>query len=362
MNITSPPGNATAAGEVPGQLVALWTLASMATVVSFLVSGLLIVQHLRNYRMPSVQRYVVRILFIVPVYSLYAILACFLPAQAVYISILRDLYEAYVLFQFFRVCIEMAGGEQELLEKTQGAPPVFAPWPFCRKYFTLNEKTLRRLKQLVLQLVIIRPLTSIVVIVTEAFDVYQEGNFSFAYAYVYVVIIYNVSLTISLYGLFAFYLAVKDVLRPWHPMLKFLAIKVVVFILWWQGLLFGILVGAGLIPAIWKYSPLENSIIIQSFLVSIELVGIAILHIWSYPVDPFRVSTQSQFPLVASLKGGKGAGSAFMHSMKQSDTLQDTLDAFGPAGRAGAQSDFDESLDIEQLPEDSTKIKRQARR
>ena len=49
--------------------------------------------------------------------------------------------------------------------------------------------------------------------------------------------------------------------------------------------------------------------------------------------------------------------------MNQKDTIQDTIDAFGPIPdeQSNAPSDFDESIDIEQLPADSAKIK-QARR
>ena len=53
--------------------------------------------------------------------------------------------------------------------------------------------------------------------------------------YLYITIIYNVSYTIALYGLFLFYSATKDLLTPFYPVLKFIAVKFIVFMSFWQG-------------------------------------------------------------------------------------------------------------------------------
>jgi len=47
--------------------------------------------------------------------------------------------------------------------------------------------------------------------------------------------VYNVSISLALYALFLFYFATKDLLRPYDPVLKFLAIKSIIFLSFWQG-------------------------------------------------------------------------------------------------------------------------------
>lgn len=47
--------------------------------------------------------------------------------------------------------------------------------------------------------------------------------------------IYNVSVSLALYGLFLFYFATKDLLTPFEPVLKFCTIKSVIFLSFWQG-------------------------------------------------------------------------------------------------------------------------------
>ena len=46
---------------------------------------------------------------------------------------------------------------------------------------------------------------------------------------------YNVSVTLALYGLVLFYSATRHMLSSHQPVLKFLSIKFIVFISFWQG-------------------------------------------------------------------------------------------------------------------------------
>lgn len=53
--------------------------------------------------------------------------------------------------------------------------------------------------------------------------------------YLYISIIYNFSVSLALYALFLFFFATSDLLRPYEPVLKFLTIKSVIFLSFWQG-------------------------------------------------------------------------------------------------------------------------------
>jgi len=54
-------------------------------------------------------------------------------------------------------------------------------------------------------------------------------------AYLYIAIIYNISISLALYALLMFYCATKEQLQPFDPVLKFLTVKSVVFLSYWQG-------------------------------------------------------------------------------------------------------------------------------
>ena len=59
--------------------------------------------------------------------------------------------------------------------------------------------------------------------------------FSSKSGYLYVTIVYNISVSLALYGLFLFYQATSDMLMPYKPVLKFLSVKSVIFLSFWQG-------------------------------------------------------------------------------------------------------------------------------
>lgn len=47
----------------------------------------------------------------------------------------------------------------------------------------------------------------------------------------------NLSVSFSVYGLVLFYSSTRELLSPFHPVLKFLSIKAIIFLSFWQGLL-----------------------------------------------------------------------------------------------------------------------------
>lgn len=53
--------------------------------------------------------------------------------------------------------------------------------------------------------------------------------------YLYVTLLYNASVSLALYALTLFYFATRELLRPFEPVLKFLTVKAVVFLSFWQG-------------------------------------------------------------------------------------------------------------------------------
>jgi len=64
--------------------------------------------------MPDCQKYVVRILWMVPLYSIQSWLSLRYHQFALYIDTLRDLYEAFVIQSFLYYLVEILGGEDVL--------------------------------------------------------------------------------------------------------------------------------------------------------------------------------------------------------------------------------------------------------
>ena len=93
---------------------------------------------------------------------------------------------------------------------------------------------IRRCKQGGLQFVILKPLLVAATFILYSKNKYEDGNFSAKQAYLYITIIYTISYSLALFSLVLFYVACKDLLRPFKPVPKFIIIKSVVFLTYWQ--------------------------------------------------------------------------------------------------------------------------------
>ena len=68
--------------------------------------------------------------------------------------------------------------------------------------------------------------------------------------YLYVTIVYNISISVALMALVFFYTATQDLLVPYKPVLKFLTVKSVVFVSYWQSVILAILVKMNVISPV----------------------------------------------------------------------------------------------------------------
>ena len=98
----------------------------------------------------------------------------------------------------------------------------------------LCRRFIRRCKQGCLQFVILKPILVAVTLILYAKGKYKDGNFNPKQSYLYLTIIYTISYTMALYALALFYVACKDLLQPFNPVPKFIIIKSVVFLTYWQ--------------------------------------------------------------------------------------------------------------------------------
>lgn len=101
-----------------------WIVAVVCSSFATLVSIWNIYFHLNHYTEPPVQRHLVRIILMIPVcwnhfcrilitvfkvYSIDSMLGILIYKQSIYFDLLRDCYEAWVIYQFFRLLLNYLG-------------------------------------------------------------------------------------------------------------------------------------------------------------------------------------------------------------------------------------------------------------
>jgi len=227
-----------------------WT-AGAFVLIAVPVSAHGIVQHLVNYYMPQVQKYVIRILFMVPIFSIQAWFSLFFHGAAQYIRAFRELYEAFVLSSFVYYIIELLGGEEELALKLRTKDAKYGRHGFVFRHifgeWQMGRPFMINCKYGVLQYVLVKIIATMVVIILQSMGKFNTGDWSWDSAYLYIAIIMNFSIGYALYCLVKLYYATKEDLKEWNPVWKFLCIKGIIFFTFWQGFLIEVLHSFGVI-------------------------------------------------------------------------------------------------------------------
>ncbi|KDN50853.1 DUF300-domain-containing protein, partial [Tilletiaria anomala UBC 951] len=277
-----PAGAGTGRSLPAGILVACSLAAAFATCFS----AYLIWKQLKNYRKPILQRYVVRLLVMVPIYSIASCISLFSLDAAFAIDLVRDLYEAFVIYCFFNLLVEYLGGERSLIILLHGRQPTPHLWPinyFLQEMDASDPFTFLALKRGVLQYVQIKPVLAVITVLCKALDVYDDGKLAINNGYTWVSFMYNISVFLSLYCLGMFWACLSEDLQAFRVTWKFICIKGVIFFSFWQGLGISILVAIGLIKQIGPVADPEYiSLAVQDMLICFEMPIFALMHAFAF--------------------------------------------------------------------------------
>ncbi|XP_041134418.1 transmembrane protein 184A-like isoform X2 [Polyodon spathula] len=329
--------------SISGDRLFLNTAAAQGLSGIFVWSALLltchqIYMHLRYYSIPNEQRYIIRILFIVPIYAFDSWLSLLFISNDqyyVYFDSVRDCYEAFVIYNFLSLSFEYLGGESAIMSEIRGKPIESSCLygTCCLGGISYSIGFLRFCKQATLQFCVVKPIMAVITIILQAFGKYHDGDFNVNGGFLYISIIYNFSVSLSLYSLFLFYFATSDLLRPFEPVLKFLTIKSVIFLSFWQGMLLAILercgvipealiidgheVGAGTVAAGW-----------QNFIICIEMFFAAIALRYAFT---YNVYQEKKNEVPGNQAPMQSISSGLKETMNPNDMVQDAIHNFSPA-------------------------------
>ncbi|KAF2101705.1 DUF300-domain-containing protein [Rhizodiscina lignyota] len=314
----SPGGTGTRFGNIVVILAGVAAIsASLLTVVSVWLQA-------KNYRKPLLQRYVVRILLMVPIYSAASWASLMSLRVAFWIDPFRDVYEAFTIYTFFQLLINFLGGERSLIIMMHGRPPVSHPWPLSHCFAKVDisdPHSFLAVKRGILQYTWVKPTLAVATIIMKATDTYQEGYIGLNSGYFWSGLIYNISICWSLYALAMFWVCMSQDLQPFRPMPKFLCIKGIIFASYWQGFFLSILVWIGALPDdVPGYSPDNLAASIQDALICFEMPAFALAHWYAFSWHDYADKTISaaRMPIKFALRDAFGPR----------DLIEDTKETF----------------------------------
>lgn len=274
-----------------------YQFAGTFAILGSLISFWHMMNHIRKLNEPMIQRKIVAILWMVPIYSISAWLGLVFVDLQIYLSLIKDLYEAYIIYTFlsFLIAVLARGNRNAVIDLlAQHAdhlkPPIhFRFWARRQTFSTPRQKAEAVLDQcqiLCMQFVLLRPVTSVITIIC---DLIHESTWDYHYPQFYVMWIVNMSIFFAFTGLIRFYHVVKNDLNWINPFPKFICIKGIVFLTFWQGILISFVANTVYNQTeVEGFDAMEWSKEAQSFLICLEMFLFAIGHCFVFPTDEWE--------------------------------------------------------------------------
>ena len=248
-------------------------IASSFAAFSLVISFTHLIRHLRQYTMPQIQMWIIRIILICPAYAVCSTLAVALGSpNGEYVEFIRDLYEAFVVYSLLNLVMEYCGGEVDCVYAMENDPPLDMPFPLCcMRPKARDAKLLRFCQRGVLQFVIIKPVMATADVIMMASGNYYNVAFMWVEG-----IIYNFSYCTALYSLLVMYLATKTQLKKFRCVTKISAVKSIIVISYYQSLAI-------------KLAPVseEDQFLWKSFILALEMAIFASILACAFPLSEF---------------------------------------------------------------------------
>ena len=247
----------------------------------------------------------------VPIYATVSFLSFLFYRHSIYFEVIRDCYEAFAMASFFALlCHYIAPDLHNQKDYFRGVRPVNWVWPmgWCQRCTGgENQGLLRRPRSGltwfnviyfgVFQYCFIRVFMTIVAVASQAAGRYCLESLHPAFAHIWVMVIEGGCVTIAMYCLIQFYVQLREDLAEHRPLLKVTAIKLVIFLSFWQTILISFLTSSGAVKPSKRFDFPDIKVGIPSMLLCIEMAVFAIFHLWAFPWTVYDVRRS---PIVAA--------------------------------------------------------------
>ncbi|KAH9927392.1 organic solute transporter Ostalpha-domain-containing protein [Amylocystis lapponica] len=307
-----------------------WIITGCFTLAAMAISFWLIDRHLVWYTNTIEQRYIVRILFMVPIYAVISFASYLFWNHSTALLLIRDCYESTVLTAFFYLILNYVSHDpseqKEVFRKVglsrendreagrRGEP--IKHWMFPMSVVRWKPEDglhfLQLMKWGVLQYCVIRPVTTLAAVILNYIGLYCDDSWSPGWGHIYITVIMSISVTIAMYCLLQLYMPISHILAPQKPLLKLFAVKAVVFLTFWQSTFISLLETFNVIKDT-QYMTADNIATgIGAIAETVEMMLFALLHIRAFSYRPYRTQPNQT-----------SRWRSLVHAMNFKETLQE---------------------------------------
>ncbi|KAJ3748543.1 organic solute transporter Ostalpha-domain-containing protein [Lentinula detonsa] len=289
-----------------------WVVAGFFTILAIITSAWLINKHLVNYTDKREQRYIIRILFMVPIYAIISMASYLFWNESTPLLLVRDGYESTVLTSFFYLLLNYVSHDsdeqktifikhglsreydREALRKGERPKKWIFPLGFIKWKPADGLLFLQLMKWGVLQYCVIRPITTLAAVLLNYVGLYCEDSWGLGWGHTYITVIVSTSVTVAMYCLIQLYIPISKILAPQKPLLKLFSVKAIVFLTFWQATFLSMLSMVGVIKDTTYMTADDINIGIGALLETFEMMLFGFFHIIAFTYKVYKHRNPSQ--------------------------------------------------------------------
>lgn len=298
---------------IPPSVIVIYTIASVFTCIAILLTGLLIYRHLNAACDPVLSRHILYILLMIPFSVTNTFMSVLFPEHCLYFDILKDGYEAFVLYRFYLLLIYYFNCDAptyfqfkgtynhselhpKLITKEMITQNIEAYFTYCEPYhapfnlfiITSSTELYLWINRLIIQYLTLRFVLPLFIIPFHLLGIYNHGDMAFNNTYLWLSLMTNMSISLTIGSLYIFICIIKPVIKAREPKFKFLSIKILILFIFWQSNFFSILsylhvITPVLFSGYWSPSFLLTEVL-HNTMACFELLCLSVYHIWIFPV------------------------------------------------------------------------------
>ena len=284
----------------------------LATAGIFAGAGALIAfvemfQHLSCYTRPTLQKQLLRVLLMIPIYGTASFISLAFPRAAPYVDVIREMYEALTIYAFTWFIMTWLELDANLSfsswpEMLASKPPIPHLWPLnhCLAPWPMGTPFIRAVQTGVLNYVVTRPVTAVIGFILTPLGKYNPGQLRPDDAYVYLATVNGLSQMWALYCLVMLYKVAWQDMQGCRVLAKFLCVKGVVFATFWQGVIIAGGIQLGVLQRIIKPhghdTEADLATRLQNWIVCAEMMGFALAHSYAFSAREFWAIENGPLP------------------------------------------------------------------
>ncbi|PHH66079.1 hypothetical protein CDD81_604 [Ophiocordyceps australis] len=328
-------------------------IGASCTLISVVLSLYLVLMHAMHYTQPREQQYIIRILFMVPIYAVSSFMQIQWYWHAIYFQVISDAYEAFAIASFFALlCHYVAPDLHAQKDFFRHMRPI-KPWVWPVTWFAKccgGQRGLWRTPESgltwfniiwigIYHYCFIRVAMTISAVVAQYFERYCESSNLPVFGHIWIILINGFAVSVAMFCLVQFYIQLRAALAEHKLFIKILAIKLVVFLSFWQAS--AISIGTSTLNIVHANRVLaypDIKIGIPALLLCVEMAAFAVLHFWAFPYAPYVVGAPDTFypspdeskepPLLVSQRHAPSGGPLGLCAIVDALNLWDFVKAF----------------------------------